>query len=134
MPLSNWFKRRTEEHDKLEEEAMKEIRKWTTSRKHIPDRRVAFSDIPCSFDVKTSNNVEDLAHDEYFRLWYENHEPIFIIYDHNQYADWIINLIWEGPFSSSDFSTTGNSYYKISGGRKFRDFLFFIDDEIINLF
>jgi len=122
---SDLFIPRAEEHDRIEVSIMNHMRKFT-DRRHLPDRRVSFSQTPCSWDLKTNVFVESNSHDEYFRLWAEG-EPVFIVYrnkDNNDYyADWIINLSWTGPISPSANSTSGDPYYRIAGGRTLDEFL-----------
>lgn len=124
MNNTNLFRERAEKHDKIENEIMNMIRPFT-DRRHLPDRRISFADTPCSWDLKTNIFVEDSSHDEYFRLWGEG-EPVFIVYvnaDGKYYADWIINLSWQGPFPPSQKSTSGDPYYRIDGGRELMDFV-----------
>ena len=120
------FEGRMRLHDELENKIMKEIRN-VTDRKHLPDRRVSFHDEPVSFDVKTTPNVEDKAHDEYFRLVNEG-EKIFIVYqdyDGKLLANWITELKWSNLKPTSINSTCGDDYYTIiGGGMDFHDFLF----------
>lgn len=124
------FHRRAARHDELEARVMDVVRRFT-DRKHLPDRRVSFSQTPVSFDVKTNVFVEDNSRNEYFRLWEEG-ELVFIVFrdgdgekygDGKLYADWIVNLKWRGPFPASERSTSGDDYYRISDGRPLFDFL-----------
>ena len=95
---------------------MRTVRRYT-DRKHLPDRRVSFGGVPVSFDVKTTIFVEANSHNEYFLL--SHSEPVAIIYKDGEVvcADWKENLTWSGPFPPSPNSTSGDSYYRISGGR-----------------
>jgi hypothetical protein len=121
------FSERAKIHDELETSVMNIIRPFT-DRRHLPDRRISFKQVPVSFDIKTTIFVEENSHDEYFRLWDEG-EQVFIVYK-NLYnphaeilADWIINLAWSGPYPPSPNSTSGDPYYKISGGKPLMEFL-----------
>ena len=119
------FERRVKIHDKFENEIMDIVRPYT-DRRHLPDRRVSFGGVPCSFDVKSTVFVEANSHDEYFRLLKEG-EPVFIVFkDKNDdvlYGDWIDDLVWAGPFAPSDNSTSGDYYYRITSQRTLADFL-----------
>lgn len=117
------FEERRRKHDKFENDVMDIVRPFT-DRRHLPDRRVSFGDVPCSFDVKTNIFVEDNSHDEYFKLLSEG-EPVFIIYRYKEivYADWITNLKWIGPFPASPKSTSGDPYYRIESQRTLAAFL-----------
>ena len=134
------FDKRREKHDKIENVIMDKMRPYT-DRKHLPDRRVSFSQIPCSWDMKTNVFVEDNSYDEYWRLYLEG-EPVFIVYingdgdeygDGKLYADWIFNIDWSGPFQASKKSTCGDDFYRISGGRLLEEFLIKVGTEIKNL-
>ena len=130
--MNSIFEERAKKHDELENEIMGIVRPFT-DRKHLPDRRVSFGGVPCSFDVKTTIFVEDNSHDEYFRLWNEG-EPVFIVYQittSQLYADWIINISWAGPFPPSKNSTCGDPYYRIDGGRGLNEFLNNAEHEIV---
>jgi len=118
------FYERMEQHDKFEKEVLDIIRPFTT-RRHLPDRFVAFQDKICALEVKTTVCVEDKAHDEYFRVHEETGIPVFIVYKDNGIikADWITNLSWAGPFPPSENSTCGDFYYIISGERTLDEFL-----------
>ena len=119
------FEKRLKIHDEFEDEVMNIVRPFT-NRRHLPDKRVSFGGIPCSFDVKTNIFVEDSSHEEYFRLLREG-EPVFIIFKDKQkditYADWIDNLVWAGPFAPRERSTSGDSYYRITSQRTLDEFL-----------
>lgn len=96
-----------------------------TNRRHLPDRITSFPRIgKCMWDYKTNVFVEDNSHDEYFGLKNEGWR-IFIVYndDGELKAEWIENLNWSGPHPPSENSTSGDPYYKISGGKKLEDFL-----------
>lgn len=119
------FHKRVKEHDKLEAEVMNIIRPYTT-RKHLPDRWIALRDIVVPWDFKSNIFVEDNSHDEYFRLLEEGYKPFIVYRDKKRMefrADWIQNLIWTGPFPASQNSTSGDDYYRISGGRLLDVFL-----------
>lgn len=133
------FESRRIEHDKQEAEVMDIVRPYTT-RRHLPDRWVSFGDTICAFDVKTNCFVENRSHDEYFRCLAED-VPVAIVYrngktgdkyggDGELHADWIYNLTWHGPFAASSKSTTGDNYYRISGGRLLADWLQSAGEEV----
>jgi len=137
--MSIIFNKRRQKHDALEEDVLNIVRPYT-DRRHLPDRRVSFSGIPCSYDFKTNVHVENNSYKEYMRLWSEG-ELVFIIYqngdgeeygDGELYADWIQYLNWIGPIPASINSTSGDNYYRIGTGRKLKlkDFLKKANDEV----
>jgi len=139
---SSKFIERLDKHDKLKEEVMDIIRPYT-SRRHMPDSRIAFNDIPCSWDLKVTTAVEKASHDEYFRLYKEENEWIFIVYkngdgkdygDGKLYADWIHKLKWSNLYSPSKNSTCNDYYYRISGGRLLDEFLYMAEVELSDKF
>jgi hypothetical protein len=97
--MKDKFAERIKAHDKFENEIMDVMRPFTT-RKHLPDRFVSFSDRLFAWDAKTNIFVEKNSHDEYFRVQNENGIPVFIVYKNNgiTMAGWITELKWEGPF------------------------------------
>jgi hypothetical protein len=124
MDNSELFKARMEKHDRIEASVMDIFRKHT-DRKHLPDRRISFCNIPVSWDMKTTINVEKASHDEYFRLWSEG-EYVFIVYQNvteQLLANWITDLTWDGPKPPSQKSTCGDWYYTISGGIELMEFI-----------
>lgn len=131
------FARRRQRHDELENNIMDIVRPFT-DRRHLPDRRVSFGGIPCSFDVKSNIFVEDSSHDEYVNLWNEG-EPVFIVFTNKQepdiiYADWIIFLMWQGPFPATERSTSGDPFYRIASNRTLEEFLAKAKEELTNWF
>ena len=137
--MATTFDKRRHEHDIWEEKIMDIIRPFT-DRRHLPDRRVSFGQLPCSWDLKTTVFVEDQSRREYLRLWDEG-ELVFIVYkngdgdqygDGEWYADWVKYLDWIGPFPPSPRSTSGDDYYRIDAGRKLKlkDFLERAGDEV----
>lgn len=117
------FRRRQRRHDRYEAMVMNLLRPHTT-RKHLPDRRVSFNGNIYSWDFKTKCFVEANSHDEYHRLLGEG-EEVFIVYrnDMRLRAGFINDLRWDGPHPPSPRSTSGDSYYIISGGMSLRDFI-----------
>jgi hypothetical protein len=120
----NKFDERRQKHDQKENEVMDRMRPFT-NRRHLPDRWVAFHGMLCAWDLKTNVFVEKNSHDEYFHTFEHDGVPVFIVYsDGNQdLANWIQMLNWQGPFPPSPKSTTGDPYYRISGGIPLDEFL-----------
>lgn len=118
----NLFKERLKKHNKLENKVANIIRPYTT-RNHLPDRFVVLGDYVVAWDLKSNIFVEKNSHDEYFRLQNHDRIKVFIVYDNAQYAEWIDNLNWDGPNPPTKNSTSGDPYYKISGGISLNDFL-----------
>jgi len=119
------FETRRIQHDKKEEEVMNIIRPYT-DRRHLPDRWIAFRGMLCAWDMKTNIFVEKNSHDEYFRVFKHDGIPVFIVYQDQEnglMADWINRLEWRGPFPPSPKSTSGDPYYRISGGKPLMEFL-----------
>jgi len=120
------FECRAKNHDEKEEKIMGAIRQFTT-RRHLPDRWISFNGKLCAWDLKTSSNVEDNSHDEYFRLLKHDNIPVFIVYidksNGQELANWIQELNWDGPYPPSPNSTCDDSYYRISNGIPFKEFL-----------
>ncbi|MHC4635777.1 MAG: hypothetical protein ACYSYU_11305 [Planctomycetota bacterium] len=124
-------------HDKFEEEIYQYMRPYA-DRKHLPDRRQSFSNIPCSWDAKQNVFVEDNSYHEYWRLFNEG-EPMFIVYrngdgvnygDGKIYADWLHKLKISGPFEASPNSTCMDDYYRIEPGRTLEEFRVAIKKEV----
>ena len=118
------FEERRRKHDEEEERIMNFIRPYT-DRRHLPDRWVSFNGMLCAFDVKTGIFVEKNSHDEYFRVFRQDGIPVFIVYRDGgkRLANWIQLLEWSGPFPPSSKSTSGDPYYKISGGIPLDEFI-----------
>ena len=118
------FEQRRKKHDEEEERIMNFIRPYT-DRRHLPDRWVSFNGMLCAFDIKTSVFVEKNSHDEYFRVFERDGIPVFIVYcdGENRLANWIQSLEWRGPFPPSPRSTSGDPYYRISGGIPLDEFV-----------
>jgi len=117
------FDGRRKAHDKAEEKVMDIIRPFTT-RRHLPDRWVAFNNKLCAWDMKTTIFVEDNSRNEYFRLISEG-IPVFIVYQNDgiTLAEWVQRLVWIGPLPPTKKSTSGDPYYRISGGISLLEFL-----------
>ena len=121
---------RFRKHDEWQEEMMKIIRPFTNI-KHLPDVRICVNSVLFSIDFKTTRNVEKNSRDTYF--WLFNHgDPVALVYNNrpseksnssNILADWIINLAWDGPLAPSVNSSSGDPYYRISGGKSLTEFL-----------
>lgn len=119
------FETRRIQHDRKEDEVMDIIRPYT-NRRHLPDRWIALGGMLCAWDMKTNIFVEKNSHDEYFRVFESDGIPVFIVYQDKEkglLADWINRLDWRGPFPPSAKSTSGDPYYRISGGRPLIEFL-----------
>ena len=122
--MKDKFAERVKVHDEFESKIMDKMRPFTT-RKHLPDRFVSFPNKLYAWDAKTNIFVEKNSHDEYFRVQEENNIPVFIVYQDKGIimAGWITEINWEGPFPPSPNSTSGDPYYRISGGRTLDEFL-----------
>jgi hypothetical protein len=118
------FDERRRRHDQKEDEVMDKIRPFT-NRKHLPDRWVAFHGMLCAWDMKTNVFVEKNSHDEYFHVFENDGIPVFIVYSDGsqELANWIQLLNWQGPYPPSVHSTSGDPYYRISGGIPLEQFL-----------
>jgi len=118
------FEERRRKHDEEEERIMNFIRPYT-DRHHLPDRWVSFNGMLCAFDVKTNIFVEKNSRDEYFRVFEQDGIPVFIVYcdGEKKLANWIQLLEWRGPFPPSPNSTSGDPYYRISGGVPLDEFV-----------
>lgn len=121
---------RFSKHDIFESNMMKIIRCHATDN-HVPDIRIYVNKTLFSIDFKTTRNVEKNSHDMYFSLVHGG-ELVAIVYndrpseklpDGEIKAAWITNLQWTGPFPPSQYSRSGDSYYKIGGGIPLVDFL-----------
>lgn len=122
--MTSLFDKRREAHDQEENAVMDVIRPFTT-RRHLPDRFISLRNRLCAWDMKTNVYVEKNSHDEYFRVFQKDGIPVFIVYHHNgeRLANWIHFLKWEGPRPPSPRSTSGDPYYIISNGIPLKQFL-----------
>lgn len=111
------FEKRIKIHDEKEEQILDIIRPYTT-RRHLPDRWVSFNDKICAFDCKTACFLEVKSYNEYMRVIKDDGIPVFIVYhDYGKLlANWMQRLKFSGPYPPSVKSTSGDYYYKISGG------------------
>lgn len=118
------FEERRRKHDQKEDEVMNKIRPYT-KRRHLPDRWIDFNGMLCAWDMKTNIFVEKNSHDEYFRVFEHDGIPVFIVYSdgNHDFANWIQLLNWQGPYPPTTRSTTGDPYYRISGGIPLDEFL-----------